>query len=133
MKLSIKIDHLDGIPNGNYVGYYWLSDHETPQMINGNFECPELINNFIIEAMLWDETNKKSIMITHTGKYNIHEYDMTELGNVGSFECKSYMPHRLIGVKKVKFKQLWIPEPDPLCCNFDVLALKAHIFVGFEQ
>lgn len=128
-----RIQSLNEIPQGSYTGYYWMSDQEKPDPVNGSF-TPNLksSNPFIIEAMLWDETNKKSIMITHTGKYQIFEYDIAVLKDEGVLESKEYMPHRLPGVKKVKFKQYWKAEDDPLCNKFPVLELKAQIFVGFE-
>jgi len=130
-----KIDRLDAIPGGTYIGYYWMSDQETPEPVNGRFE-PKISGNnpFIIEAMLWDDTNEKSIMITHTGRYHIYEYDIAELEKQGVLEDKAYMPHRLDEkTKKVKFKQFWLPERDSLCEGMDVLKLKAIVFVGFDS
>jgi CRISPR type III-associated protein (TIGR04423 family) len=127
-----RIQSLNEIPQGSYTGYYWMSDKEKPETVDGEFR-PNLNgqNPFIIEAMLWDETTQKSIMITHTGKYHIFEYDLNLLEVED--EIKEYMPHRLEGVKKVKFKQYWKAEDDPLCCDFQVLELKAQIFVGFDE
>ena len=127
-----RIESLNEIPQSIYTGYYWMSDQEKPKKINGNFDAPTILNPFIIEAMLWNETNQTSIMITHTGKYQIHEYDLAVLKDEGVLESKEYMPHRLDGIKKVKFKQFWKAEIDPLCSDFPVLVLKAQIFAGFE-
>ena len=126
-----RIAALEVIPSGNYVGYYWMSDEEKPKRVNGNIELPQSINPFIIEAMLWDEGRQKSIMITHTGKYQIFEYDLNTLPTVGTLEEKAYMAHRLPGIEKVKFKQFWKAECDPNCAGMQVLLLKAQIFVGF--
>jgi len=133
MKGIRRIDTLQEIPTGNYHGYYWMSDKESPKMVNGIFEPPTGNNPFIIEAMLWDDDNKKSIMISHTGKYQIFEYNISLLEQEGVLETKFYMPHRLDKVKKVNFKQFWIEDPDPLCEGMPVLKLKAQIFVGFDK
>lgn len=128
-----RINAIDEIPNSKYVGYYWMSDQEKPEQVNGDF-APKLkgLNPFIIEAMLWDEASEKSIMITHMGRYQIFEYDLKRLASEGALEDKFYMPHRLDGIKKVKFKQFWKAEKDSLCNDYSVLTLKAQIFVGFE-
>lgn len=127
-----KIDSLDLIPKGNYRGYYWMSDKENPEPVNGSFIPPSTTNPYIMEAMLWDQDAQKSIMITHTGRHQIFEYEINVLENEGKLEDKTYMPHRLEGVKKVKFKQFWMSENDTLCNDFPVLELKAQIFVGIE-
>jgi len=128
-----RIESLIEIPQGSFTGYYWMSDQDYPEKVNGKFDAPKTINPFIIEAMLWDEINKKSIMITYTGKYQIFEYDLNILESEGKLEPeKNYMAHRLGDVKKVKFKQFWREEEDLNCENFPVLELKAQIFVGFE-
>ncbi len=126
-----KIESLNLIPKGNYQGYYWMSNDENPEHINGSFNPPATTNPFIIEAMLWDQDAQKSIMITHTGRCQIFEYDLKILEKEGKLEDKTYMPHRLEGVKKVKFKQFWKEEKDPLCENMPVMQLKAQIFIGF--
>lgn len=134
MKGINRIGTVAEIPNGNYQGYYWLSNAETPVMINGKIDSTQIkINPFIIEGMLWDEKAKKSIMITHTGSYQIFEYDLNEIE--GEMVEKEYMAHRLNGVSKVCFKQLWQAEKDANCAGADmkVLKMKAQIFVGFKN
>ncbi len=128
-----RITSLEVIPNVNYIGYYWLSGSVTPVMVNGKkFDSTQIkINPFIIEGMLWDEKAKKSIMITHTGSYQIFEYDLKEIE--GEFVEKEYMAHRLEGISKVCFKQLWQAEEDANCEGMEVLKMKAQIFTGFKN
>jgi CRISPR type III-associated protein (TIGR04423 family) len=129
-----KIDTLDKIPTGNYEGYYWLSDAEQPILVNdkNKFDASKIgINPFIIEGMLWDDVNKISIMISHTGKYQIWEYKLIELE--GEKEEKEYMAHRLDGISKVCFTQLWQEEPDANCEGMLALKMKAQIFTGFKK
>jgi CRISPR type III-associated protein (TIGR04423 family) len=132
MKGINRIGSVAEIPNSNYQGYYWLSNAETPVMINGKFDSTQIkINPFIIEGMLWDEKSQKSIMISHTGNYQIFEYNLTEIE--GEFVEKEYMAHGLDGVRKVCFKQLWQAEKDVNCEGMLVLKMKAQIFVGFKN
>ncbi len=82
--------------------------------------------------MLWCESEKISVHVRHTGKYHIHEFDLNILiDGKNKLVEKEYLPHRLENVKKVCFKQLWVPEADPLCDNMEVLTMKAQIFTGF--
>lgn len=128
---SKKLNSLSEIPQGNYEGYYWKSDCENPIIIDSNFNYIETQNNsFIIEGMLWDNDQNISIMIMHTGQYHISQYNIKELPD--TFD-KYYIAHKIEGVKKLKFKQIWLPEPDPLCDGMDVLKLKAIVFTGFKK
>ena len=127
-----KIEKLADIPSGNYQGYYWLSDAETPEKVNGKFDSNQIkINPFIIEGMLWDNDKKKSVMISHTGRYQIFEYNFNEIE--GEMVEKEYMAHRIEGENKVCFKQLWQAEEDANCEGMKVLKMKAQIFVGFKN
>jgi CRISPR type III-associated protein (TIGR04423 family) len=47
--------------------------------------------------------------------------------------AKSYLPHRLEGVKKVHFKQVWLPVTDDNGEGMEVLTLKAIVFCGFNK
>lgn len=127
---SKKLNSLSEIPHGKYEGYYWMSNDKKAIIIDGNFDFTKIQNNpFIIEGMLWDNDQNISIMIMHTGQYNISQYNIKELPN--TFD-KCYLAHGIDGVKKVKFKQIWLPEPDPFCNDMDVLKLKAIVFTGFK-
>lgn len=128
-----RLNDFSEIPKGNYSGYYWMSDKDAPVQVNGEHNFPITLNPFVIEAMLWDENNKRSIMITHTGRHHIYQYDVEILAKEGIFEEKQYMPHRLDAIKKVKFLQFWKGQPDPECAGFEVLILMASVFTGFEQ
>jgi CRISPR type III-associated protein (TIGR04423 family) len=129
-----KITSLSEIPDVNYIGFYWLSDAEFPVMVTENkkFDSTHIkINPFIVEAMLWDDKSQKSIMISHTGSYQIFEYNLKEIE--GEFVEKEYFAHRLEGVSKVCFKQLWQTEKDLNCEDMQVLKMKAQIFIGFKN
>ncbi len=130
--IAMKIDSLAKIPDFNYEGYVWFSNEKSPERLDNKpftyRSIPE--NPFIIEALLWASKEKIAIHIVHTDKYLIHKYEAID----DKMDIVKYLPHhRLNGVKKVKFKQLWIPESDPLCEGMEVLTMKAQIFVGFEK
>jgi CRISPR type III-associated protein (TIGR04423 family) len=125
---------LSDLNNNSYEGYIWLSDKKDPIVLNNesfNFSTYEEGNNpFIIEALL--KAGKTSIHIFHTGRYHLQEFDMDNLPMGSELEPVEYLAHRLKGVDKVCFKQLWIPEKDEYCDNLPVLKMKALIFTGFK-
>jgi CRISPR type III-associated protein (TIGR04423 family) len=124
------------IPTRKYQGYVWLSDEKYPTVLDKQeYDFTKVKENqFVIEALLWDaEDGGTSIMVRHTGKYHILKFKLDELPAGHELEDKVYLPHRLgEKVKNVCFKQLWIPEPDPLCEKMDVMTMKALIFTGFN-
>jgi CRISPR type III-associated protein (TIGR04423 family) len=127
-------NNLSDIPTKdcNYIGYYWMSDTQNPEYVDNNFTLPTYtINPFIIEGMLWDKTNKRSIMIKHTGRYVITQVDFKEISSDCKIADKSYMGYKPKG--KHLYKQIWLPEPDPLCQGMEVLKLKAIVFTGFKE
>ncbi len=128
---------INEIKKRKYEGYLWFSDQEKPKVLKEEeYDFSQLTENenpFIVEGMLFCKEENISIMIRHTGKYHICEFDLNKLEKKGAeFEDIEYLPHRLNGVKKVKFKQLWLPEKDENCEKMEVLKMKALIFTGFE-
>lgn len=131
----MKLDTLADIPNLLYDGYVWLSDETNPRKLkDARFDASIVAENqFIIEALLWSESEKTSIQIRHTDKYLIHKIELDKLPENAALVERKYLAHRVEGVKKLIFKQLWQPERDPLCEGMEVLMMKAQIFVGFES
>ena len=137
LKYRTQYKTLAEIPLRNYVGYVWYSNESKPTLLPEEIEKVDfftsLENPFIIEGLLWCESEQKSIMIRHTGKYFIYEYDLELIPNE-YLVPKAYLPHRLGDeVKNVRFKQLWLPEKDPLCEDMEVMTMKALIFTGFNS
>jgi len=131
---TTKHTKLTDIPNLNYEGYIWKSDQSNPEVYNNEtieFNKIEL-NPFIIEGLLYCKANNISVHIQHTGEYLIHVYDLNSVSENEKVE-KRYLPHRLDGIEKVKFTQVWSPKKDELCEGMEVLKLKATIFCGFEK
>jgi len=128
--------NLNDIPSVSYEGYVWMSDETEPKVLMGeSFDFSKITTNpFVVEALLFDNTTNSSIHITHDGSYFITVYDLNKLNTEDTkFEPKEYLPHRLKGVEKVCFKQLWKEEKDENCLNFPVLTLKATVFCGFKK
>jgi len=127
---------INDIKSRKYEGYVWFSDHEKPKVLhNESYDFSKHNNTenpFIIEALLYANDENISVSVKHTGKYQIHEIDLNDLPEGADFQEIKYLPHRLNGVKKVKFKQLWLPEEDENCNNWEVLKMKALVFTGFE-
>lgn len=115
-----------------YIGYYWVSDMPEPEEIKGAFNFDESkVNPFIIEGMLYDKTNNRSIMIKHTGRYIITQVDLEELTSDCEIADKVYIGYKPKG--KHLYKQIWLPESDVLCEGMNVLKLKAIVFTGFKK
>jgi len=132
--MSVKqYQQITEIPKMSFEGYIWMSDREQPEVLhNKTFDFSTItLNPFIIEALLYNATDNISIHIQHTGQYQIYEYNLKQFPHE-QLVPKEYLPHRLgENVKKVIFKQLWIPETDDNCEGMEVLTLKAVVFCGF--
>ncbi len=134
MKGIIKHNKLTDIPNYSYEGYIWMSDENKPKVLNNeSFDFSKIKTNpFIIEGLLYSKTENISIHIQHAGNYQIFEYHLNDYAKSNIVE-KEYLPHRLEHVSKVKFKQIWLPEPDKICEGMEVMTLKSIVFCGFNK
>jgi len=141
-KKFTTMKQLSELDNIKFEGYVWLSDREKPEILNNQTfdfsKYEEGANLFIIEALLYNKENDKSVHITHTGKYHIQPFNLGDLSQDSELVDVNYLPHRLEGIKKVCFKQLWVPESDENCKIDDngngmkVLKMKGLIFTGFD-
>ena len=130
-----KLNDLDDIPNIKYQGYYWRSGDSKPVHINNeypNFGEKSGKSLFVQEAMLWNEEEKISIMINHTGHQQINLYELTVEDLSKSKDVIHYESIRLDN-RKLKFLQYWKEEEDEHCEDFSVLKMKAKIFIGFSN
>jgi CRISPR type III-associated protein (TIGR04423 family) len=130
-----KYNNISEIPARNYEGYIWDADNKGKPKIYFGDKLVDVAkfnpSSYIIEALLHCKESKKSIHIRHAGEELIHEFDLSH-PSVDA-EIKEYLPHRLDGVEKVCFKQLWEEEKDSYCEGMPVLKMKALIFAGFEK
>lgn len=128
------------IKNAKYEGYLWQSDQSKPRII-GEGEPLSLTltdgeNPFVVEGLLWNPKENTSIQIRYVdGNYFVTTYEVKqeELDGSATMTPFTYLPHRLPGVKALKFLRQWEEVKDELCENMPTLQLKANIFVGFEK
>ncbi len=134
--MSNKIT-LEEIPtNINYEGYLWWSDKSETEMYLGDkpIDLPkEVTNPFIIEGNLWDKTTETSYLIRFIdGEYWVYRFELKGISDKRITPHK-YLPNRMPGIDKLKFKEVWEEQPDPLCNGFEVLKPAYIAFVGFEK
>lgn len=135
MKYDNNIKTVDDIPQGKYVGYFWGSGDSAPILVNNeypDFNKRSSDSLFIQEAMLWNEETGISIMINHTGKQQIHRYELAKEELTRDEDLRVYESNRLQN-RKLKFLQYWKEEEDEYCNGLPVLKMKAQIFVGFDK
>lgn len=135
------------IPDIEYVGYYWMSDKTTPEVIGDTAEHPTVklpeelrncldapaMNPFVMEAQLYCPTEKLSIGIKYVdGQYIISRCEETKAIPSDCVTLKRYVANRM-GKRRLLFRQYWEAKPDALCGGMDVLQPAAMAFVGFEK
>lgn len=128
------------IKNAKYEGYLWQSDQNKPKMIEERESLSLTLtdgeNPFVVEGLLWNPEENTSIQIRYVdGKYFVTTYEVKLEDLAGSITMTpvTYLPHRLPGVKALKFLRQWEEVKDELCENMLTLLLKTNIFVGFEK
>ncbi|MEM1119923.1 MAG: TIGR04423 family type III CRISPR-associated protein [Bacteroidota bacterium] len=126
---------LTDIPSRKYEGYIWFSNEITPVVLRKQtYDFAQVqVNPFIVEAQLYCVATNTSVLIKHSGTYAIHEFALGQLPNEVVLEENPYLAHRIEGVNKLKFAQLWKPEADPNCEGMEVLTMQALIFAGFDH
>ena len=122
------------IPEATYEGYIWMSDQTEPDVLMGN-KMPEFTltdgeNPFVAEAQLWDAAHNISISVRFAdGRYHIATTSVTP----SAADAVTYLPHRIKGVRGLKFQRIWTPIDDPLCEGMPALTLQNTVFIGFEK
>jgi CRISPR type III-associated protein (TIGR04423 family) len=126
---------LNELPKGRYEGYLWFSDSSTPEVLfNESFDFSTIgVNPFIVEGLLFDRELNQSIHILHNNSYKITLYPLNEIiTEDAEIITKDFIAHRIKQVKRLVFKELWLPEPDENCEGLKVKTMKALIFCGFK-
>ncbi|MFA8436809.1 MAG: TIGR04423 family type III CRISPR-associated protein [Marinifilaceae bacterium] len=139
------IDKLSDIPSDKeFIGYYWMSNQDAPEQVDGKFINPQESSNpqksnnpYIVEGNLYCEEEGVSISIRNTGdEVRITQFNVAEAKaankEIIQLVPQSYIAHRLPGKKKVCFQQAWIAEPDANCEGMPVLQPAWRAFVGFD-
>jgi len=126
---------LEHLPAGKYEGYVWMSDKEKPIVFqNEHVDVHPDANAFVVEALLWDAEEKRSVHIRHTGQqmltvYDLHDVKKSETRVTG--RLNHYLPHRIDGVKRLRFLQTYEDVVDPACHGMKVSMPAELIFLGF--
>ena len=131
-----SLSSLKDVQKKKYQGYVWYSDQKEPKTLTGTSDFEFTVHEpfpFVVEALLFCNEDNTSVMVRHSGKYYITEYEFSNLPDGAILVPKSYLPHGLESKTKVCFQQLWLPEIDLNCENMEVLILKAVIFSGFDK
>ncbi|MDR2475411.1 MAG: TIGR04423 family type III CRISPR-associated protein [Bacteroidales bacterium] len=117
-------------------GYIWYSDQPEPQIIGAEVYVLELDNNknpFVVEGQIYSESEQKSVSIKYVdGKYIVKKYDLREIVGKVCNE-KSFIPQRLGGVAKIKFRQYWKEQEDEFCEGMKTLVPAECVFMGFSN
>ncbi len=119
-----------------YEGYVWYSDSTMPQIINNEefqLEIADNSNPFIIEAQLFDHSNKQSFNVKYVdGKHYIKTYILSDSEVNQKADIRIYIGNRMEN-KKLRFLQRWEKKQDPLCENMETYYPTELIFIGFES
>lgn len=140
------------IKGARYEGYLWYSDESMPRVFLGDkiladMNFNENSNPFVVEGNLWNAESSESVMIRYVdGEYYIRRTQVTteELAGIGDKEIKpsvgavattlkEYLPHRIKGVKALRFLQYWQGEADPMCEGMVSLNPSKLVFIGFKK
>lgn len=131
---------IQNIEKAKYEGYIWWSDKDRPEVFYGNEEVELSLNDdenpFIIEGNLWDKASKKSIFIRYVdGQYFTNETTVKEEDRNNKERCteKSFIAHRIDGIRVLRFLQYWVTFEDPLCEKMETLRPEKLVFIGFDD
>ena len=131
------------IEDGCYHGYYWMSNQNKPNVLNGENFTLELKNGsnpFVIEAQLYDKSKEISYSVKYfDGEYHILRHDINELKGEKNTEIDELLfeSKRMDG-KVLKFNRFWHEDDEEddingLLCDMKTLEPKEMVFVGFEN
>ncbi len=137
---------LSDIPKGNYQGYLWNASAQEPTLFYG-VEKVVITNNEltpIIEGLLYDKEQKRSIHIVYTHRYIITEYEQEDKDVIEDkqfdidkhkegdiLRIEKYMPHNKLKkkVESIKMARVWKEDKED---EIPTLSLVAHVFRGFN-
>lgn len=125
------------IEQGNYQGYYWMSDETAPHLLNGEPFTLQLNNDtnpFVIEAQLYNDNGISYSIKYFDGNYLIHKYDTNQLAKQANtiVDTLIFNGHRMEG-KALKFNRYWREVSDDLLCGLTTLEPKEFVFIGFTN
>ncbi|GHT29230.1 hypothetical protein AGMMS49574_05380 [Bacteroidia bacterium] len=132
MNKQIKISEIP--KDYSYIGYLWMSGSNRP--ITNNFadvlnDVTDNSNPFIVEGQLYSEKEQKSYNIRYVdGNHIVVEYNLKDTSL--DYDEKLFIPNRLDGVEKIKFRYYWRIVNDEFCESMATLVPAGYVFTGFE-
>ena len=131
---------MEKIVTAKYEGYIWYSDEKEPRVFRGDepvdvekFLKDDADRHFVVEGNLWNKEAQESIAIRYVdGQYSVRRTDLSGEGSENA-TIKTFVAHKIYGVKALEFKQLWEAQEDPMCEGMPVLRPKRLVFVGFKK
>jgi CRISPR type III-associated protein (TIGR04423 family) len=133
----IKLSDIDDTVH--YTGYLWLDNKSAPEEIDGKIsDKVDLMQMehlpFIIEGHLIAKDNSHSISIRFVdSRYIIGKVVWSKVPNDMPCEDHVYLAHNFQNAKKICFKEAWLPFPDSLCEDRNVLKPAWIAFTGFDN
>lgn len=144
------------IKTATYEGYLWYSDENKPEVFLGDkmvekIELDDCSNPFVVEGNLWNAETHESIMIRYIdGRYFVRHTVVADkellgiddrmldsvagkINDLVATTVKEYLPHRLEGVKALRFLQYWQGEENAMCEGMAALRPSELVFVGFNK
>ena len=140
------MDDSNKVPEGEYEGYYWMSDADEPVVSRGGMSAGEInalledkeANPFVVEGLMFCRASGVSVSIRYVdGEYVVKTFKTSgsiadvKAGRYDSISLKRFHAHRMPGMRLVFF-QYWRDVVDPLCAGMSVLQPAEMAFVGFE-
>ena len=121
-----KTEFINKIKDIPLMGYLWLSNEVKPSRLYRNAKIDTSVfdveNPFVAEGLLYDESDNLSYQIKYIdGMYRIFELSTQKQNEDDVIEPKSYIAHRIDGVNKLKFAQIFTPKDDDGCIDMKVL------------
>lgn len=131
---------MEKIVTAKYEGYIWYSDEKEPRVFRGEHHVDveallkdDADRHFVVEGNLWNKETQESIAIRYAdGRYRVRHTDLSAYGSENA-TAKTFVAHKIYGVKALEFKQLWEAQEAPLCEGMPVLRPKKLVFVGFKK
>lgn len=126
------------IEKGMYEGYMWMSDASSPLIYDGTkevaFELDDSANPFVIEGNLWDKSRRMSVCVRFVdGAYHVRQVNVTEADERSDDNSeRTFVAHRLDGVKALRYLQYWTESADAFCENMPALRPGKLVFIGFK-
>jgi len=130
-----SIDVAD-IPEGNYQGYYWLSDAQKPELHENESIDPLLFEQgkvpFVVEGNFYCKDKMISLQVKNRdGNCHIAQIDVSDMDEIKRYDC-SHLKEK-IGYTQYKMIEHWeAVAGGSYLADMETLEPTWSAFVGFE-